>query len=148
MSKEAQRVYLTNIMNAKIKDFGMPIALPGQPFNIPKNAPYAEFHILAGPRSLIVGGQGRGKVLVRYVGFVQLTIWLPKDKGSKAATTAEDRFKALFQFRRGRDAEESNYRFGVVQDFTPQTKAGWECVVIRVPFQRDSVEIAHIGPHS
>ena len=145
MSKEAQRVYLTSLMNDRVGDFAFPIALPNQSFNIPTNTPYGEFHVIAGPRPVVIAGHGKGKALVRYVGFVQLTIWLPNDKGMKAGALGEDIFKKIFQFRQGRDEANSTYKFGAQQDFTPQTKAGWECVVVRVPFQRDTVEEVMIG---
>lgn len=145
MSKEAERVFLTKKMQDRVGDFGFPISFPNQPFNIPKNAAYGEFHILSGPRPIIVGGEGRGKVRVRYVGFVQLTVFLPKEKGTKTATVAEDTFKDIFQFKLGRDEAQSTYCFETLQDFSPETKAGWECYVFRVPFHRDSIEDVQIG---
>lgn len=145
MSKEAQRVYLTKKMKAREAELGFPISYPNQPFNIPVNAPYGEFHILSGPRPIIVGGEGAGKVRIRYVGFVQLTIFLPKETGTKKAALAENVFKQIFQLKQGRDTAGSSYKFGVLQDFTPETKAGWECYVVRVPFNRDSIEEVQIG---
>lgn len=140
MSKEAQRVYLTNRMNASLGSFGFPISLPNQPFNIPKNAPYGEFHILSGPKPVIISGEGRAKARLRYVGFVQLTVWTPKESGMRTAALAEEKFKKLFQLHQGRDSADSTYKFGALQDFSPQTKEGWECCVVRVPFERDSIE--------
>ncbi len=140
MSKEAQRIYLTSRMNNRLGLFDFPISMPNQPFNIPVNAPYGEFHIIEGPRSIPIGGEGRGKLRVRYVGFVQLTVWIPKEQGTTVGTTAEDIFKDIWQLQQGRDSVGSQYRFGVLQAFTPQTKVGWECFVVRVPFERDSIE--------
>lgn len=140
MSKEAQRVYLTTRMTNYLSQFGFPIAMPNQPFDIPKNAVYGEFHVIDGPRPIIVGGEGRGRVRVRYVGFVQLTVWIPQDTGTKDGTQAEDKFRDIFQLHQGRDTAGSQYKFGALQAFTPQTKKGYECVVVRVPFERDSVE--------
>lgn len=144
MSREAQRVYLTNLMKDNVGSYGFPIAYPNVKFDIPTNAPYGEFHIISGPEPIIVGGEGKGKARVRYVGMVQLTVWIPKDRGTKLATVAEDRFRTLFQFRLGRDSAGSTYRFKAAQDFNPQTKEGWECHVVRVPFQRDTVEDVQI----
>lgn len=127
-------------MRSRVGLFAFPIAFENLPFNAPKNAPYGEYHVVAGPKPVIIGGEGRGKVRVRYVGFVQLTIWLPNDKGMQAGSLGEDIFKDIFQFHQGRDEAGSKYKFGALQDYAPQTKAGWECVVIRVPFQRDSIE--------
>lgn len=140
MSKEAQRVYLSTRMNNRLGLFGFPISMPNQKFNIPVNAPYGEFHIIEGPRPIPIGGEGRGKVRVRYVGFVQLTVWIPKEEGTSVGTKAEDTFKGIWQFQQGRDEAGSQYRFGAIQAFTPQTKSGWECFVVRVPFERDSIE--------
>lgn len=145
MSLEAQRVYLTNKMKARVNEFAFPVSFPNQPFNIPKNAPYAEFAITSGPKPLIIGGEGLGKVRVRRVGMVQIAIFVPKEKGTKIATDAGDIFEAIFQLKVGRDTAQSSYKFGVMQDFTPDTKAGWECFVYRVPFSRDTVEVAQIG---
>jgi len=145
VSKEAQRVYLTNKMKARASQLGFPISYPNQPFNIPVNAMYGEFHILSGPRPVIVGGEGAARVRLRYVGFVQLTVFIPKEKGTKLAALAEDVFKDIFQFKVGRDTTQSSYKFGALQDYTPETKAGWECYVVRVPFTRDTVEIVEIG---
>lgn len=140
MSKEAQRVYLTQKMTDAEGQFDFPIALPNINFDIPINTPYGEFHIMAGPRPVVIAGEGRGKARVRYVGAVQLTIWIPKHAGTKKGADAEDIFRKLFQFKQGRDSAGSTYKFGAAQDFNPQTKQGWECFVIRVPFQRDAVE--------
>ncbi len=145
MSKEAERVYLTNKMKAREGDLDFAISYPNHAFDIPQNAPYGEFHIVSGPRPIIMGGEGRGKVRVRRIGFVQLTVMIPKLKGTKIATTAEDVFTAIFQFKLGRDAAGSSYKFGPIQDFTPETEAGWECYVFRVPFHRDTVEIVQIS---
>ena len=140
MSSEAQRVYLMERMLANLGRFSFPIALPNQPFDAPKNATYGEFHILSGPKSVVIGGEGRGRARVRYVGSVQLTIWMPNDKGTKTGSEGSDAFRKVFQLFQGRDSANSTYKFGVIQEFTPQTKAGWECAVVRVPFERDSIE--------
>lgn len=145
MSKEAERVYLTNKMKVRASELGFPISYPNQPFNIPKNQPYGEFHIMSGPRPIVISGEGPGKVRVRYVGMVQLTVFVPKEKGSKIASVAQDTFRKIFQLKLGRDAEQSSYKFGVLQDYTPDTEAGWECYVCRVPFQRDSIEDVQIS---
>jgi hypothetical protein len=145
VSKEAERVYLTNKMIAGAGDLPFPIAYPNHEFNIPVNAAYGEFFIVGSPRPIIVGGQGTGKVRVRYVGFVQLTVWIPKDSGTKIGTLASDTFKDIFQFKLGRDAAQSSYKFGVLQDFNPDVKAGWECMVYRVPFQRDAIEAIQVS---
>lgn len=145
MSKEAERVYLTNKMKARANELGFPISYPNQPFNIPVNATYGEFHIMSGPKPIIVGGEGRGKVRVRYIGMVQLTVFIPKEKGTKSATTAEDVFRDIFQFKLGRDAAYSSYKFGAMQDYSPETKAGWECYVARVTFERDTIEDVQIS---
>jgi hypothetical protein len=145
VSKEAERVYLTNKMQARDSELGFPISYPNHQFNIPVNAIYGEFHIMSGPKPIIVGGEGKGKVRVRYVGMVQLTVYVPKDKGTKKAALAQDVFREIFQFKLGRDTEQSSYKFGVLQDYTPETTAGWECFVVRVSFQRDSIEIIQIS---
>lgn len=139
MSLEAQRVYLTNKMKNSAGDLELPISYPNHAFDIPLNAPYGEFHILAGPLPIVAGGEGKGRVRVRRVGFVQLTVFVPKEAGTKIATEAGDVFEAIFQLKLGRDATGSSYKFGLLQDFTPETKAGWECYVFRVPFKRDVV---------
>lgn len=140
MSKEAQRKYLTSRMNENINKFSFPIALPNQPFDIPVNLPYGEFHIILGPEPVIIGGEGKAKVRVRYVGFVQLNVWIPKEKGIQTASVAEDVFKDLFQFHQSRDDVGGTYKFKAIQSYTPETKQGWECISARVPFERDSIE--------
>lgn len=145
MSKEAERVYLTNKMKARADELGFPISYPNHQFNIPVNDIYGEFHIMSGPKPIIVGGEGKGRIRVRYVGMVQLTVYIPKDKGTKKAALAQDVFKEIFQFKLGRDAEQSSYKFGVLQDYNPETKVGWECYVVRVSFQRDSIETVQIS---
>ena len=145
MSLEAQRVFLTNKFKNRMGEFGFPISLPNQPFNIPKNAVYGEFAIMSGPKPIVVSGEGKGLARVRRVGMVQITVWVPKEKGTKLATVPGDLFASIFQLKVGRDASQSTYKFGVLQDFTPETKAGWECYVYRVPFHRDSVEAVEIG---
>jgi hypothetical protein len=145
MSKEAERVYLTNKMKTGEGNYAFPIAYPNLPFDIPTNAPYAEFHIISSPQGVVVGGEGRGRVRMRYAGLVQLTVWVPKEKGTKTGTVSSDTFKDLFQFKVGRDTAGQTYKFGSIQDYTPETKAGWECFVYRVPFKRDSIEQVQIG---
>ena len=145
MSKEAERVYLTKKMQAREGLLDFAISYPNQPFDIPVNDIYGEFHIMAGPRPIIIGGEGAGKVRVRYVGMVQLTIFIPKEKGTKKAAEAMDVFKQIFQFKLGRDSQQASYKFGVMQDYTPTTKVGWECYIARVHYTRDSIEDVQIS---
>lgn len=144
MSKETQRRYLTSVMKAAMSNFDFPIAYPNVKFDIPTNQPYGEFHIVNGPEPIIIGGEGPGKVRVRYVGLVQLTVWIPKNQGTKGATQAQDAFCALWQFRQFRDPANSTYRFGAAQEMNPKTKEGWECHACRVPFERDTIENVQI----
>lgn len=144
MSLDAQRIYLTKKMKLHDGDLEFPIGYPNHAFDQPKNAPYGEFFIISGPKPVIMGGEGTGKVRVRHVGLVQLNVWIPEDKGTKIATVAGDAFKAAFQLKIGRDTAGSTYKFGVMQDFTPQTKQGWSCFVFRVPFDRDTVEAVQL----
>lgn len=145
MSKEAERKYLVAKFKANMDDFGFPIALPNQPFDIPKNAIYGEFHILSGPKPAIISGEGKGKARVRRIGFVQLNVWIPKDKGTKGGTTAEDTFSDIFQMKVGRDEACSVYCFGAIQSFSGQTKVGYEVASFRVPYHRDSVEDVQVS---
>lgn len=149
MSKETERAYLTKIMFDEAQSntdlSGIPIAYPNQEFNVPKNAPFAEFHITTGPKPIITGGEGKGRVRVRYVGFVQLTLWAPKNSGTSSILEAGDIFRALFQFRQGRDSSGSTYRFGAAEESNiDQKKGGWFCYVVRVPFERDTIEPVQI----
>jgi len=149
VSKETERAYLTTIMFNEAETnpalVNRPIAYPNQEFNVPKNAPYAEFHIKSGPKPIIVGGEGRGRVRVRYIGFVQLTLWAPKNSGSAILTRGGDIFRDLFQFRQGRDADGSSYRFGAAEEGDVEQKSsGWYCYVVRVPFERDTIEPVQI----
>lgn len=121
-------------------DVGIPVALPNLEFQIPVSDPYGEFHIIGGTPPVIMGGEGEGKVRNCYVGFVQLTVWVPVNKGIKPATTAGDKFKDIFAQKVGRDLAGQVYRFGPMQEFTPTGKQGWECAVYRVPFRREVVE--------
>jgi hypothetical protein len=136
MSIEAQRVYLSN----KFTRLGMDlkVAMPNQPFDIPKNAAYGEFHIL-GSDYFEVGGEGEGKVRLRHVSIVQLTIWVPEGKGTKGSAMAADLFTKGFQFKQGRDSAGQIYRFKGPQVMNPSTKNGWSVTVARVPFERDEV---------
>lgn len=143
MSLEAQRVYLSDKF-AK-GDVGIKVAMPNQTFNVPVNETYGEFHIVSGPKSVPIGGEGKGKVRNRYPGFVQLTIWIPEGKGTKPGTTAADKFKDIFQGKVGRDSVGATYRFKIIQPYTPAVKAGYSCIVVRVPFHRDIVEAIEIG---
>jgi hypothetical protein len=129
MSEDAQRQYLVNKMQNGWNSF-LKTAYPNLAFNIPTEEPYAEFHIASGPKP---------------VGFVQLTVWIPNKKGTKPATLAGDKFKEIFQFKKGRDLACQTYKFGILQPMTPETKAGWECLVYRVPFERDTVERVQIS---
>jgi hypothetical protein len=138
VSVEAQRVYLSGKLAGV--SFGIPIAMPNQEFSIPVADPYGEFHIIAGLPPVAIGGEGEGKVRNRYVGFVQMTVWVPLNKGVKPATMVGDIFKATFAQKVGRDSAGQVYRFGAMQEFTPTGKQGWECAVYRVPFHRDAVE--------
>ncbi|UIS25210.1 hypothetical protein [Erythrobacter phage vB_EliS-L02] len=149
MSKETERSYLTKIMFDEAQSnsglSNLPIAYPNQEFNVPKNAPFAEFHITTGPKPVITGGEGRGRVRVRYVGFVQLTLWAPQNSGTANLMKAGDIFRVLFQFRQGRDADGSSYRFGAAEEGNVEQKKGsWFCYVVRVPFERDTIESVQI----
>lgn len=145
MSEEAERIYLTKKMKDSAGDLDFPIAYPNHDFDVPKNAPYGEFFIISGPKPIIAGGEGKGKVRVRYVGMVQLTVWVPKDKGTKIGSIAADTFKGIFQFKLGRDESGSVYCFEAFQKATPDSKAGWACFVFRVPFHRDTIEVVQVS---
>jgi hypothetical protein len=121
-------------------DLGIPVSLPNLEFQIPVSDPYGEFHIVGGTPPVVMGGEGEGKVRNCYVGFVQLTVWVPATKGIKPATIAGDKFKDLFAQKVGRDLAGQVYRFGAMQEITPTGKQGWECCVYRVPFRREVVE--------
>lgn len=138
MSLEAQRVYLSDKFTSAGID--LPVLMPNIQGTIPPNAPYGEFYIINGGKPITMGGEGEGKVRNCYVGMVQLTIWVPEGKGTKAATTAGDKFKGIFAGKVGRDTAGQVYRFQYMQDFTPQVKTGWSCSVFRVPFRREVVE--------
>lgn len=151
MSQVSNLAYLTGkFTNASID---LPCKLPNLPFAIPKNAPYGEFHIIKGPQPVVIAGEGakrRGgettnKARVRYVGFVQLTVWVPEGKGTKGAAEAGDKFKAIYQFRKGRDSSGDIFRFGALQPFTPQTKTGYDCTVFRVPYEMDTLEEVQVS---
>lgn len=139
MSFEAQRVYLSNKMKMGWNNY-LPCSYPNTTFNIPADAVYCEFHMISGQKPVTISGEGVGKVRNRYVGFVQLTVWIPEKKGTKDATLAGDKFRDIFNLKQGRDSACSLYRFGVIQEFTPTVKAGWECIVYRVPYEKDIVE--------
>lgn len=145
MSKEAERKYLTGRIQARKGDFAFPFSIPNQTFNIPKNAPYGEFHIVAGGKSVTKAGHGKGKNRVEYVGFVQMNVWMPKDSGTKVGTDAEDLFKSIFQSKVGRDSAGSVYEFKTIESFTPTTKVGWEVASFRVPYTRTSVEDVQVS---
>jgi hypothetical protein len=85
---------------------------PTSSSQIPVSDPYGEFHIVAGTPPVTMGGEGEGKVRNCYVGFVQLTVWVPANKGIKPATTAGDKFKDMFAQKVGRDLAGQVYRFG------------------------------------
>ncbi len=138
MSLDAQRAYLTPRMEQV--ETGLPMALPNQPFQRPKDSAYGEFHIMGGD-SFDVGMESNGKKRVRYVHMLQMTIWIPDEKGIKAATTAGDRFGDRFKNRQGRDPSGGFYRFKSLQTITPgKTQQGWDVHVFRIPYTRDVVE--------
>lgn len=143
MSQEAQRVYLTR----KFTDagVGLPVQIPNIDSNIPENAPYGEFHIVANAPPVTLGGEGKGKVRRAYVGFVQLTVWIPEGKGTKTATQTGDKFEAIFAGKLGRDSAGQTYEFDGMQSFAPTTKNGWSCSVFRVSFRRMVVEEVQIN---
>lgn len=140
MSVESQRVYLAGKM-AQLS-LGIPVAMPNQPFSVPVNAPYAEFHIM-GTKPIPIGGEGKNKLRERHVGIIQLTIWIPEGKGTKGSATAADKFGDKFKHKNGRDAEGCTYIFKGCEVTSPSTKVGWSCQIARIPFHRD--EIAAVG---
>jgi hypothetical protein len=138
MSLEAERVFLSKRFTQSGVD--LPVVMPNIDSDIPKEAPYGEFHIISNAPPITMGGQGKGKVRRKYVGFVQLTVWVPANKGTKGATMAGDKFKDIFAGKLGRDTAGSVYEFGAIQKFTPTTKTGWSVSVFRVPYCRSIVE--------
>lgn len=138
MSEESERIFLTR--TAKRADFTVPVAFPNQEFDIPKDAPYGEFHILGGD-PLTIGGEGEEKVRTRWVGLIQLTIWVPKDQGTKPQSINGDKLKTCFARKQGWDDDGEFYRFNTLQKFSPtKTPAGWSCKVYRISYTRDEVE--------
>lgn len=143
MSLEAQRVYLTSRFSQV--QTGVPMALPNIKFDRPKDAAYGEFHIMGGD-SFKMGSEGEEKTRVRYVHMIQMTIWIPGEKGQKAATLGADSLAARFANRQGRDPSGAFYRFGDIQSFTPaKTPQGWDAHVFRIPYTRDVVEYIPSG---
>lgn len=145
MSAEAERQFLVAKVLARKADFAFPFSVPNQNFNIPKNAPYGEFHIVSGGKSVVKAGHGKGKARVEYVGFVQMNVWMPKDSGTKIGTDAQDLFKEIFQLKVGRDSACAVYEFKTIESFTPTTKVGWEVAAFRVAFTRSIVEDVQVS---
>lgn len=145
MSKEAERVFLTTMIENRKADFPFKFSIPNKLFDIPKNATYGEFHIVSGPKSVIKAGHGKGKARVEYLGFVQMNVWIPKDKGTIDGTKAEGIFKKIYQMRVGRDSACAVYEFSTIQSITAQTKAGYEVFAFRVPFTRTIVEDVQVS---
>ena len=111
--------------------------MPNTKFDIPVNAVYGEFHIL-GTKPFVAGGSGENKVIERHVGMIQLTIWVPEEKGTKAASEAADKFAKGFAHKQGRDTSGSTYVFKGVETINPDTKTGYSVHVSRIPFHRDT----------
>jgi hypothetical protein len=145
MSKEAERQFLVSKVLARRSDFDFPFSVPNQNFNIPKNSPYGEFHIVAGGKSIIRAGHGKGKARIEYVGYVQMNVWMPKDSGTKIGTEAEDLFREIFQLKVGRDDAHAVYEFKTIESYTPTTKQGWEVASYRVPYTRTIIESVQVS---
>lgn len=145
MSAEAERKFLVAKVLARKDDFDFPFSVPNQNFNIPKNAPYGEFHIVTAGKSVVKAGHGKGKARVEYVGFVQMNVWMPKDSGTKTGTEAQDIFKEIFQLKVGRDSAQAVYEFKTIESYTPTTKVGWEVASFRVPYTRTIVEAVQVS---
>lgn len=126
-------------------DFGFAVRIPNQPFKQPENAVYGEFHIMGGTEPIPVGGMGAGKIVERNVRMIQLTVWIPEGKGTAAGAKALDKFNDLFAWKLGRDREGNTYKFRGLQTFNPTVKAGWECMIGRVPFTRDETTLVDVG---
>lgn len=131
----------------------LPVKMPNLPFSVPVNAPYGEFHIIKGPKPVVIAGEGAKKAggettnyaRVRYVGYVQLTIWVPEGKGTKGAAQAGDKFKDIFQFKQGRDDDGDIFRFGAIEPYSPTVKTGYDCTVFRIPYELDTVEAVQVS---
>ena len=145
MSEESERVFLTQKMVNGQGDFAFTIGYENHPFDIPKNLPYGEFYIVTNPNSIPISGEGTGKVRVRYVGFVQLNVWIPNNSGTKPATLAGDLFKKLFSFKIGRDTSGNTYKFKTLQKLNAPDQNGWTCRIFRVPYERDAIEDVQIS---
>ncbi|ARK07414.1 hypothetical protein LAV_00014 [Sphingobium phage Lacusarx] len=137
MSKEAERKYLSRVFTRIGVD--LPVKMPNLAFDIPKNAPYGEFHIM-GTKPFVVGGAGENKIVNRYVGMVQLNIWIPEGKGTKGAAEAGDKFAKMFAHKSGRDTAGSNYVFKGAETINPDVKNAYTVQVVRIPFHRDTIE--------
>lgn len=137
MSNESQRVYLSNKMSKLA--LGLPVKMPNLDFDFPKNSPYAEFWIM-GTKGIPISGEGTNKIKERFPGMIQLTVWVPDGKGTKASSVAIDKFIEAFEYRTGRDAAGSSYEFKGSETFTPDTKQGWSVTIARISFRRDEVK--------
>lgn len=142
-SHDEQRRFLADRFTQIV--LGIPVKMPNTPFDIPKNAPYGEFHILGNAEPIPIGGEGSGKIRERTVGMIQLTVWVPQDAGTKIASVAGDKFGKMFKWRQFRDREGSIYRFKGLQTFTPSDKAGRSITVFRLSFEKDSIEEIQVG---
>lgn len=136
MSNESQRVFITDKM-AKL-NITFPVKLPGLPFEFPINLPYGEFWIM-GTKPFPAGGFGKGKIIERTIGVIQLTTWVPEGQGTKAAIVAIDLFGKAFKYKLGTDAEGCRYKFQGCEVIAPTIKSDWTCILARIPFQRDEI---------
>ena len=66
-SHDEQRRFLADRFTQIV--LGIPVKMPNTPFDIPKNAPYGEFHILGNAEPIPIGGEGSGKIRERTVGW-------------------------------------------------------------------------------
>lgn len=136
MSYESQRVFITDKM-AKL-NITFPVKLPGIDLEFPINEAYGEFWIM-GAKPFPAGGFGKGKIVERTVGVIQLTTWTPAGQGTKHATVAIDLFRKAFNYKLGTDTEGCRYKFQGCETITPTIKNGWTCILARIPFQRDEI---------
>lgn len=141
MSNESQRVLLTTKVAAA--NLGLPVKMPNDEFDQPVNSPWAEFFILGG-KPFTVGGEGKGKKRTRYVCMVQLSVWTPAGKGTKASALAADKFGTLFENRIFRDRDGNSYKFSDAETMTPSTIQGWSAEVVRITYTRDEVKVVGI----
>ena len=110
-----------------------PIKYQNAPFTDPDGDEFVEFFVLSGPSN--IASLGGVNTMHRFIGFVQIDIYVPENTGTDRARELADTAATIFRDTR---IDDMLFRASdITNGATPP--AGYYRLTVTVPYQRDEI---------